>query len=145
MLRFVAAVPLLLAGCISTGSNVSSTDIHPVEVAIASAAELGFVASTAMNAMSTSTSVPCAQVTQACTSYPCNNGSVTITLGSECPLTIGGAATGAVTVTGSWTSSTSATLSSTFTNVQVGGTSSVVASATSLTATPPASPNPVST
>jgi hypothetical protein len=125
--------PLLFVAIAACGSSV---DISPVEADIDSASQIGLTASVAMSAMSSTTSVPCAQVTQACTSFPCANGAVTITLGAECPFPIGGAGSGSVTVTGSWTSATSATLSESFTNVQVGSTASVVTSATSITATP---------
>ncbi len=131
-----AAVLVLGVSLACCGSGKPSVDISPVELALSSAAALGMTSSLAMSAMSSTASVPCAKVTQACTSYPCSNGAVTITLGAECPFPIGGAGSGTVTVTANWTSATSATLSSTFTNVQVGGASSVVVSATSITATP---------
>lgn len=129
-----AVLPVAVGGCIHSGSNV---DLSPVELAITSAASLGLVSTIAMNAIgsssSTGVSVPCAQVTQACTSFPCTNGAVTVTLGSDCPVPIGGVGSGSITVTGSWTSATEATLSESFTNVKVGANNSVVVSATSLT------------
>ncbi len=129
-----AALAAAWAGCINTGSSVN---LQPVELAISSAASLGLVSTIAMNAIgsssSTDVSVPCAQVTQACASFPCTNGAVTVTLGPACPVPIGGVGSGSITVTGSWTSATDATLSETFTNVKVGAGDSVVVSATDLT------------
>jgi hypothetical protein len=122
---------LALVGCIKTGGDV---DLRPMEVAIGAAASLGHASTIAMNAMSAQTA--CAQVTRACASYPCSDGAVTITLGADCPLPLGGAATGVVSVTGTWQSATQATLSSTFTNVLAGANETVVVSATNVTATP---------
>jgi len=126
--------PLLFVAIAACGA--SSVDISPVESDLDSASQIGLTATLAMNAMSSTTSVPCAQVTQACTTFPCTSGAVTITLGAECPFPIGGTGSGSVTVTGNWTSASSATLSESFTNVQVGSRASVVVSATSLTASP---------
>jgi hypothetical protein len=131
-----AALAVLLAaawaGCINSGSSVN---LQPVELAISSAASLGLVSTIAMSAIasgsSTNVSTPCAEVTQACTSFPCN-GAVTVTLGPACPVPIGGVGSGTIAVTGSWTSSTDATLSESFTNVKVGAGDSVVVSATDL-------------
>src|SRR5258706_3678698 len=101
-----------LAGCIRMGPAV---DMRPMEAAIATAASLGQSSTLAMNAMTQTTA--CTQVTQACTAnFPCTGG-VTITLGSDCPLPIGGTATGTVSVTGSWSSATPGQLSTTYTNV----------------------------
>ncbi len=132
-LAVLLPVALVWGGCINTGSSVN---LKPVELAITSAASLGLVSTIAMNAIasgsSTNVSVPCAQVTQACTNFPCSSGAVTVTLGSACPIPIGGVGSGSITVTGNWTSSTDATLSETFTNVKVGVGDSVVVSATDL-------------
>lgn len=127
----VPCLALALGGCIKTGGAV---DLRPMEAAIGAAASLGHATTIAMNAMAAP--VACAEVTRACASFPCADGEVTITLGSDCPLPLGGAATGVIDVTGSWMSATQASLSTTFTNVQtVGARSSVVVSATNLTAT----------
>lgn len=129
---WVPCLALGLPGCISikTGGDV---DRRPMQVAIGAAASLGQSATIAMNAMTRTTA--CAAVTKACTSYPCS-GAVTITLGADCPLPLGGAATGTVAVTGTWQSAMQATLSTTYTNVQAGASSTVVTSATNITATP---------
>jgi hypothetical protein len=76
----------------------------------------------------------CASVKTACAAYPCN-GEVVITLGSGCPLPIGGEATGTINVSGSWSSETSSTMSSTFVNVKAGTQSQTVADASNLTVT----------
>jgi len=121
-------------GCIASGSSV---DLKPMEVDIASASSLGLVANLAMQAMSqTSVTTPCTQVTQACATFPCSTGAVTITLGDACPFPLGGVAVGTISVSGSWTSAKSATLNATFNQVTVASAQSVVASATSIDASP---------
>jgi hypothetical protein len=131
--RWFLVVCLAPVGCIPSINTGSNVDRKPMEVAIAAAASLGQTATLAMNAMERPTS--CAQATTACSSYPCS-GAVTISYGADCPLPLGGVASGSVNVTGTWSSATAATLSSTFVNVQAGGKNNVVTSATNLTATP---------
>ncbi len=121
---------LALAGCISTGG--SGIDLKPMEQAISQGSELSLVLFKAMNAISTSAPVACTQVTQACAAFPCANGTVTVTLSSDCPFVLGGVGSGSVSVMGQWSSATSATLSSTFASVKIGTTESVVASTTSV-------------
>jgi hypothetical protein len=125
-----SCVTALASGCIKLGGAV---DLTQMEVAIGAATSLGHSATLAMNAMTGTTA--CTQVTQRCTTYPCS-GSVMITLGPNCPLPLGGTATGTVMVTGMWTSATQATLSAQYVNVQAGTRNTVVTSSTSITATP---------
>jgi hypothetical protein len=105
-----------------------------MEVAIGVAASLGHSSSLAMNAIAMTQASTCVTVNKACTSYPCD-GAVTIALGPACPLPLGGAASGTIQVSGTWQSSSQATLkSTTYTSVQVGGHGSVVTSASNLSA-----------
>ncbi len=124
----------VLAGCIPSIKTGGDVDRKPMELAVSAAATLGQSATLAMNAMSKTNASACAQVTTDCASYPCASGAVAITYGSDCPLPLGGQATGTVQVSGMWTSSTSATLTSTFTNVSAGGQNAVVTSATNVSA-----------
>jgi hypothetical protein len=130
----VSCLASALGGCIRTGGAV---DMRPMETAIASAASLGHASTLAMTAMQQTSAVACTQVTTACTTFPCQ-GAVTITLGNDCPLPVGGVASGTVQVTGMWSSATSAKLSTTYSNVKVaaGARNSVFVSATNVTATP---------
>ncbi|HZS36353.1 MAG TPA: hypothetical protein VFF06_05980 [Polyangia bacterium] len=129
----VPCLALSLGGCIPSIKTGGDVDRKPMEVAIGAAASLGHSTVIAMNAMSKTES--CAQVVKACSTFPCS-GEVTITLGADCPLPLGGAATGTIDVTGMWTSATAASLSSTYTNVLVGSRSTVFVSSTNVTATP---------
>lgn len=87
---------------------------HGVGVTAASARS----ASLALDAMA-GTGPSCASVTTACSTYPCD-GAVTITLGGECGFRLG-LSGGTVTVSGSWSDASSATLQSIFASVQAGG------------------------
>jgi hypothetical protein len=68
----------------------------------------------------------CVQVTQGCTSYPCD-GAATVTLGGGCPLPLGAHAAGTIAVTGHFSSATQSTFTTTFTNVTVGAMPKAVA------------------
>jgi hypothetical protein len=124
----------MIAGCIPSIKTGGDVDRKPMELAVSAAATLGQSATLAMNAMAKTNASTCTQVTTQCASYPCSSGAVTITYGTDCPLPLGGQATGTVQVSGMWTSSTSATLSNTFTNVTAGGLTGVVTSASNVTA-----------
>jgi hypothetical protein len=131
-LPVVAVALLVLAGCVS-----ADTDLTPMEQAIAEGSEIGVVSSLAMSAMASASStapVPCAQVTSGCTSFPCI-GAVTLTLGASCPFPIGGAGSGTVAVTGTWSSATEATLGARFGTAQIGGAASVLTSFEGVAAT----------
>lgn len=115
---FVAtALSAALVGACGGGSTPQMESINEVQYGMTSATVVAQMAAMTMDAIK-GTPSSCVSVKTACTNYPCN-GSVTITIGPSCPLWLGGAATGTVDVTGSWTSVDSATLAQTFTNVQV--------------------------
>lgn len=96
--------------------------IDEVQYGLTTAAAIGMASSLSMDAIKGS--VPaCASVQIACTTYPCSSGTVNISLGAGCPLPLGGAASGSVTVTGSWSSMDAATLQQTFTNATVSAVS----------------------
>ncbi len=114
----------------ASGCGASSSDLHGLELALGAASSLGLVTSLAMDAISAPTA--CAQVVAGCTSFPCS-GEVSITLGADCPLPLGGVASGTVDVSGSWSSADSATLSTTFVQVAAGGRTEVVVAAHDLT------------
>ena len=98
--------------------NPQQKAINEVQFSLTTAAAVGRTAALAMDAMK-GMPVACTTVKTACTTYPCTAGAVTIALGPGCPLPLGGAATGTVTVTGNWSSVDQATLSQTFTDAQV--------------------------
>jgi hypothetical protein len=87
---------------------------------VGASAHLGTVAVTA------STPPSCANVTAACSTFPCSSGAVTITLGAGCPLPLGQAPAGTIDVSGSWSSATDATLDATLTGVTASGGASLV-------------------
>jgi hypothetical protein len=60
------------------------------------------------------TATGCTMVTTSCTTYPCTTGAVTVTLGTGCPLPLGGTGSGSVTVTGNWSNADTAVLSQTY-------------------------------
>lgn len=91
--------------------------IDEVQYGMTSAAAVGRAAALTMEAIA-GTSTACTVVDSGCTSYPCN-GAVTLTLGPSCPLPLGGEASGAVTVTGSWSSVDQSTLSQTYISTRV--------------------------
>lgn len=120
---------LLLVAC---GHNEA---IDEVQFGITSASAVGLTSAMAMDAMKGMPGA-CATVTAACSTYPCQTGSVSITLGAGCPLPLGGQASGTVTVSGSWSSADQATLSHVFANTQVAsqGKALAVASVTQVSA-----------
>lgn len=123
------SVLLLLAAC---GRNET---IDEVQFGITSASAVGHASAIAMDAMKGMVST-CATVTAGCSTYPCQSGAVSITLGAGCPLPLGGDASGTVTVSGSWSSAEQATLSHVFANTQVAsqGKALAVASVTQVSA-----------
>ncbi len=92
---------------------------------IASAALTGRGVSLALSAIA-GTPAACVQVTQACTSFPCT-GAATVSLDGTCTLPLGGAATGQISVTGSWSSASSASVSAQFIDVKVAADKDAVA------------------
>jgi hypothetical protein len=92
------------AGCFGS----SDADLSGIEVALAAGASIGHSAS--MTAAAMSAPVACVNVTQPCSaSYPCS-GLASVTLGTACPLPLGGVGNGQVAVSGSWAASDMATL-----------------------------------
>jgi hypothetical protein len=86
----------------------SDADLSGMEVALVAASSIGHSASIANAAMNGP--MACVAVTQGCSAaYPCN-GTAGITLGTTCPLPLGGAGNGQIAVSGSWTASDRATL-----------------------------------
>jgi hypothetical protein len=102
-MRVGLLLPLLCAGCFGT----KDADLEGMEVALVAAASIGHSASIVNAGMSGP--MACVSITQGCTTYPCD-GTAGITLGTECPLPLGGAGNGQVAVSGSWTASDKATL-----------------------------------
>ncbi len=102
-MRATLALALACAGCF--GNN--DVDLGGVEVALVAAAAIGHAAANANAAMDGPTA--CVSVGQGCSVYPCS-GLATITLGSACPLPLGGVGNGMVGVSGSWTATDQATL-----------------------------------
>jgi hypothetical protein len=121
---------LLLSGC-----GAKQAAIDEVQFGVTSASAVGRAAALAMDGIK-GTSSTCVVVTTACTAYPCTSGAVTITLGSGCPLPLGGVASGSITVTGNWSNADQATLSQIFVNTQVASAQKAlaVASVTQITA-----------
>jgi len=113
------------AGCGGGGS-----DYEAIEVALGAATSVAHASSIAVGAMAGPTA--CATVARACGSgatYPCD-GEVAIALGDACPLPLGGAATGSVSVTGSWSAATDSTMTTGWTSVMAGGGSVYVRQST---------------
>src|SRR5690242_19547898 len=111
LVLFAAAVGLV--GC--SGGN----PLRETALGISSAASIARAAALTMQAVpGTATASACVQVTSACSSYPCS-GAATVNLGADCPLPLGGAASGSVMVTAQLSSATQATLVEEFVNVEV--------------------------
>lgn len=131
------AVPgLLSALALVSACGGKQAAIAEVQYGITSAAAIGRMGSLTMDAIKGTTTI-CAMVQTACTNYPCSNGAVNITLGSGCPLPLGGTASGTVTVTGNWSTADQATLTQTYANTSVGDQGNkalAVAKVTSVTA-----------
>ncbi len=129
--RYGLAVFALLAAC-----GAKQAAIDEVQYGLTTAGVIGLSGTLAMDAIK-GPAPACAMVQTACTTYPCTNGAVNITLGGGCPLPLGGAAAGSVTVTGNWSAADSATLSQTYTNATVAAASNkalALASVKSVTA-----------
>lgn len=117
-LALLGLTAALLAAC---GPDAT---VQELEVGISTASTVGRATSLALQGMQVTT--PCATVTQACTSYPCD-GAVSVALGAGCPLFIGGEASGSVTISGTWTSADEASVTSEFTNVKAAAAQNGVA------------------
>ncbi|MEW5741002.1 MAG: hypothetical protein AB1938_18925 [Myxococcota bacterium] len=108
----VLAVSALTAVLFACGPDQT---VQELEVGMATASAIGRTTSLALEGMKATT--PCATVTKACTTFPCD-GAVSISLSAGCPLFIGGEASGSVTVSGQWTSLDEASLTSELTDVK---------------------------
>jgi hypothetical protein len=128
-------VCLVFSACQSGSTKPTSqqSNLATLESGIAASVSLGHGSSIAMAKMA-NTNTACASVRAACAGYPCD-GEVVITLGSGCPLPLGGEATGTIEVSGSWSSEDSATLSNTFIDVKAGTQTQAVVDASNLTVT----------
>jgi hypothetical protein len=116
MKRFAVAGLLgvgIVAGC------GSGDQLREVALGLSAAATIGRSVQLAMDGVGGTSGAVCVQVTKACATYPCD-GEAALTLGADCALPLGGAATGSVTVSGHFTSATQATLTAQFVNVVVG-------------------------
>ena len=98
---------LLSLGCVGCFGS-SDIDLSGVEVALVAASSIGHSASMTSAAMDAP--VACVTITQPCsTAFPCN-GVGSVTLGTACPLPLGGVGNGEVAVSGSWAANDMATL-----------------------------------
>lgn len=118
--RFAFVGLLFIVGGCSSGNPLR----EPAQ-GIASAALTARGVSLAVTAVAGSTA-PCVQVTKACTSFPCD-GAATVTLGAGCELPLGGAASGQISVSGSWTSQSSASVQAQFIDVRAAAGNNTVA------------------
>jgi hypothetical protein len=100
--------------------------LRETALGISTAAAIGRSVQLGLDAVSGAQVAGCVQVTQACSTYPCD-GAATLSLGGGCPLPLGGAAAGTVTVMGRFTSSTDATFSATFADVTAGAEAKPIA------------------
>ena len=121
------------AGCF----GADASDLHGVEMALGAASSIAQASSIAMNAIAdvaaANTSISCVTVMNGCSGFPCQ-GAVEVRFGGACPLPLG-AASGTVSVSGSWSSASDARLEASFTSVAAGARGSVVVDATSVTVT----------
>ena len=125
------AIALLASGCSLAGTN---SDIRSVEVGLATAVTLGQAASLALEAVENDENTGCVSVVSDGEGFP-REAEVVIEYGPDCPLPLGGEASGRATVVGEWASADSATLDLTFVNAQVDGRDLVLASATTIAVT----------
>ena len=127
----LAASALAMVGC------GSSNPLRETALGLSAAASIGRSVQLALDAVPGTEVSSCVQVTQGCNNnYPCD-ATATVNLGADCPLPLGGAASGTVAVTGHFTSATDATLAATFVGVTVGEKPQPIAlaSITAVTAT----------
>ena len=103
-MRLLLSLGLLCGGCFGS----SDIDLSGVEVALVAASSIGHSAS--MTGAAMSAPVACVTISQPCSAaFPCN-GTGSVTLGTACPLPLGGVGNGEVAVSGSWAASDMATL-----------------------------------
>jgi len=103
-MRSLVLSVVVCAGCFGS----SDVDLSGIETALIAGASIGHSAS--MTAAAMSAPVACVSVSQPCSAtYPCN-GIASVTLGTACPLPLGGVGNGQVAVSGSWAATDDATL-----------------------------------
>lgn len=103
-MRWLLSLSLGCVGCFGS----SDADLSGIEVALVAASSIGHSASLTSAAMDAP--VACVTITQPCsTAFPCS-GVGSVTLGTACPLPLGGVGNGEVAVSGSWTANDMATL-----------------------------------
>jgi hypothetical protein len=103
-MRSLVLSVVVCAGCFGS----SDVDLSGIETALIAGASIGHSAS--MTAAAMSAPVACVDVSQPCSAtYPCN-GIASVTLGTACPLPLGGVGNGQVAVSGSWAATDDATL-----------------------------------
>lgn len=111
--RLCVAAFALLAAC-----GAKQAAIDEVQFGLTTAGVIGLSGTLAMDAIK-GPAPACVTIKTACSTYPCTTGAAEISLGAGCPLPLGGAAAGSVSVTGNWSSVDQATLSQTYTNATV--------------------------
>src|SRR5689334_18079327 len=114
------AIPLAVAAC---GKD---NPLRETALGISSATAVGRSAQLALDAVSGTQAAGCVQVTQACSTYPCD-GAATVTVGNDCPLPLASAGSGTVTVTGHFTTADRATFTAIFTDVRAGAEPKAIA------------------
>jgi hypothetical protein len=121
--------------CAAFGAGCySGPDVSPLEVGLGAAASLGMTSVLALQAGGGSAAL-CTSATNTCTTYPCTAG-VAINLGTDCPLPLGGVASGTVDITINFSTKDHATMVSEFINATAGDhESTAVVKATDLTVT----------
>jgi hypothetical protein len=127
-MRAKALAPPLCSLLLVVGCSGADSSVREVEIGLGTASAIG--RSAALGACGiTWSDTSCVSSVQGCASYPCG-GDVEVTLGHDCPLPLGGEASGAVSVTGQWTTEDNATLAQLFTKVRAAGQSDVAVTRT---------------
>jgi hypothetical protein len=107
-MRWLLALCLGCVGCFGS----SDADLSDIEVALVAGSSIGHAASLTAAAMDAP--VACVNVTQPCSAtFPCD-GVASVTLGTACPLPLGGVGNGEVGISGSWAATDMATLAMMF-------------------------------
>jgi hypothetical protein len=115
---------IFLSGCFNQ-------DYRPLEVALGAAAAVGHTSRLAMAAMRGPTA--CATPKKVCLAFPCD-GEFDIDLSDACPIPLGGAASGKVTVSGRWTTRDKASFGAIYQDVRTSDGEVVVKQSTGISA-----------
>ena len=103
-MRWLVSLSLACVGCFGS----SDVDLSQIEIALVAGSSIGHSAS--MTGAAMDAPVACVNVTQPCgATFPCS-GVASVTLGTACPLPLGGVGNGEVAISGSWAASDMATL-----------------------------------